>query len=195
MTRSRSALSLAFIVFFILGLTWRLSHNFDLGGYLPKNILESVSKSTADKSVVYDYRVVKVVDGDTIDVQPVSGGEIKRVRYIGMNTPETVDPRRPVQCFGREASDFNKSMVATKMVRLEKDVSDTDKYGRLLRFVYLPKESGGEIMINEILVREGYARIDTVPPDVSHTALFREAEAEARINKRGLWSACSKTGA
>jgi hypothetical protein len=71
--------------------------------------------------------------------------------YVGINAPETVDPRRKVECFGREASDFNAGLVEGKRVRLEKDISETDRYGRLLRFVYL--EDGG--FVNEILVREG----------------------------------------
>ncbi len=84
----------------------------------------------------------------------------------------------------REASDFNKGLVEGKKVRLEKDVSETDRYGRLLRFVYL--EDGG--FVNEVLVREGYAYVSAYGPDVVRKELFAEAEKDARKNRRGLWA-------
>lgn len=124
--------------------------------------------------------VTRVVDGDTIEV----GGQ--KVRYIGVNTPETVDPRRPVQCFGHEASEFNKSLVDGKPVRLVRDISETDKYGRLLRYVYL--EDG--TFVNLALVSGGYAQVNTYPPDVAHAAEFQKAQADARAAGRGLWSSC-----
>jgi len=125
-------------------------------------------------------RVSRVIDGDTIEIE---GGE--RVRYIGMNTPETVDPRRPVQCFGKEASNKNKELVEGKNVRLEKDISERDKYGRLLRYVFL-----GDQFINLELVNEGYAYADTFPPDVKHQEEFLNAQRAARNAKRGLWAEC-----
>ena len=136
-------------------------------------------------------KVVRVVDGDTIEIE---GGE--RVRYIGMDTPETVDPRKPVQCFGAEASKKNKELVEGKMVRLEKDVTDRDKYQRLLRYVWL-----GDEMINKALVEGGFAHSYTYPPDVKYQAEFVKAEKVARDAKIGLWNSCptasnslSKTG-
>lgn len=125
------------------------------------------------------YRIARVVDGDTVELE---NGQ--KVRYIGINTPETVDPRRKVECFGKEASAFNANLVKGKTVRLEKDVSETDKYGRLLRFVYL--EDG--TFVNEILVREGYAYASAYTPDVTRKELFAEAEKDARENHRGLWA-------
>ena len=124
--------------------------------------------------------VTRVIDGDTIEI---AGGEI--VRYIGIDAPETVDPRKPVQCFGREASEENKKLVEGKRVRLEKDISNRDKYGRLLRYVYL-----GNLFVNDYLVREGYAYAYTYPPDVKYAKEFSQAQKEARENKRGLWNAC-----
>ncbi len=124
-------------------------------------------------------RVARVVDGDTIELE---NGE--KVRYIGVNAQESVDPRRQVECFGKEASSFNKNLVEGKMVRLEKDISDRDKYGRLLRFVFL--EDG--TFVNETLVREGYAYASPYTPDISKKEFFREAESIARIHTRGLWS-------
>jgi micrococcal nuclease len=131
------------------------------------------------------YMVTRVVDGDTIEVQ--IGGTRQKVRYIGINTPETVDPRRPVQCYGHEASQKNKELVEGRQVRLVKDVSETDKYGRLLRYVYV-----GDTFVNLELVRQGYAHASTYPPDVAHESEFREAERQAREAKVGLWSgACT----
>lgn len=127
--------------------------------------------------------VIKVIDGDTIQVE---GGKV--VRYIGIDTPETVDPRQGVQCFGKEASDKNKGLVAGKKVRLVKDVSETDRYGRLLRYVYV-----GDVFVNDYLVRQGYAYTSSYPPDVKYQKQFNEAQAEARTNNRGLWSSCSSS--
>lgn len=123
-------------------------------------------------------KVAHVVDGDTIKLE---NGQV--VRYIGIDTPETVDPRKPVQCFGKEASDKNRELVEGKEVRLEKNVSETDKYGRILRYVYI-----GDTFVNDYLVRNGYAHSYSYPPDVKYQDQFRKAEEEARSNKRGLWA-------
>jgi micrococcal nuclease len=125
-------------------------------------------------------KVIRIVDGDTITLE----GNIK-LRYIGINTPESVDPRRPVQCFAKEASQRNRELVEGQIVTLEKDVSETDKYGRLLRYVYV-----NGIMINKQLVQEGYALASAYPPDVKHQKELKEAEKDAQQNKRGLWSNC-----
>lgn len=125
--------------------------------------------------------VVRVVDGDTIDVR-LSGREV-RVRYIGVDAPESVDPRRAVERFGREAAERNRQLVEGKTVRLEKDVSETDRFGRLLRYVWVDDR-----MVNAVLVEEGYARAVTYPPDVKYQDLLRRLEREARAAKRGLWS-------
>jgi micrococcal nuclease len=126
--------------------------------------------------------VTRVVDGDTIDVQ-IDGTEYT-VRYIGIDTPETVHPSQPVGCFGPEASARNKALVEGQTVGLEKDVSETDRFGRLLRYVWV----GGE-MVNAALVRDGYAQSSTYPPDVKHQDLFIELQRQAREAGRGLWGA------
>lgn len=126
------------------------------------------------------FRVTKVIDGDTIEVN----SNIK-VRYIGIDAPESVDPRRMVDCFGKEASLENKKLVEGKEVRLEKDVSETDKFGRLLRYVYV-----NDTFVNDYLVRQGYALASTFPPDIKYQEQFSQAEREARENNRGLWSKC-----
>jgi micrococcal nuclease len=133
-------------------------------------------------------QVIKVVDGDTIDV--LINGQKQTVRLIGINTPETVDPRRPVQCFGKEASNETKRLLEGKQVYLTKDVSETDKYNRILRLVYLPLENGQMLFVNDYLVRQGFASNYTYPPDIKFDSQFRQAEKEARDNNRGLWSKC-----
>lgn len=126
------------------------------------------------------FKVSQVIDGDTIEI---GGG--KTVRYIGIDTPETVDPRREVGCFAKEAAGKNKELVLGKKVRLEKDVSETDKFGRLLRYVYVDS-----VFVNDQLVRQGYAFAVSFPPDIKYQEQFRQAEREARENNRGLWRAC-----
>lgn len=128
------------------------------------------------------FKVTRVVDGDTIEIE---GGE--KVRYLGIDTPETVDPRKPVQCFGIEASKKNKELVEGKTVRLEKDITDRDKYSRLLRYVWVD-----DLFINLELVKQGFASSYTRPPDVKYQTEFLAAEKEAREAKRGLWEACSQ---
>ena len=125
------------------------------------------------------FLVKRMIDGDTIELE---NGE--KVRYIGINTPESVDPRRKVECFGKEAGAYNRDLVEGKKVRLVRDTSDRDTYRRLLRFVYL--EDG--TFVNEVLVREGYAFVSPYPPDVTHQDIFRRAESEARNEQRGLWA-------
>jgi len=125
-------------------------------------------------------QVVEIIDGDTIDVQ--IGGQTFRVRYIGMNTPESGQP-----C-AAEATNYNAELVGGKAVTLVKDVSETDQYGRLLRYVYL-----GDIFVNAELVRQGYANAATYPPDVTHADLFVQLEAESRAGGRGCWAVPTPT--
>ncbi|HCE31117.1 MAG: Micrococcal nuclease-like protein nuclease [Candidatus Daviesbacteria bacterium GW2011_GWB1_39_5] len=129
--------------------------------------------------------VKKVVDGDTIEL-----ADNRTVRFIGIDTPETVDPRRAVGCFGKEASNEVKNLLSGKEIILQKDVSETDKYKRILRYVYLPINAGEMLFVNDYLVREGFAKVLTYPPDVKFNDAFRQAEREAKENKRGLWGRC-----
>jgi len=133
-------------------------------------------------------RVMRVVDGDTIKVR--LGGRVERVRYIGMDTPESVKPGTPVQCFAKKASAENERLVAGREVRLVPDVEQRDRYGRLLAYVY--PASGGP-MVNEVLVRRGYARPLTIPPNVRHAEQFVALAGQAREAGRGLWSACGSS--
>ncbi|NUM25684.1 MAG: thermonuclease family protein [Candidatus Buchananbacteria bacterium] len=141
----------------------------------PADITESDQQ--ADES----FLVIRVIDGDTVELEDGS-----RVRYIGIDTPETVDPSKPVQCFGKEASQKNTELVLNKQVRLEKDISDKDRYGRLLRYVYV-----GDTFVNLELVKQGFASSYSYPPDVKYQDQIVAAQTEAREQKRGLWSACN----
>lgn len=142
-------------------------------------------QSTVPSEHTDTIQVKRVIDGDTVEL--VNG---ERVRYIGVNAPESVDPRKKVECFGKEAAQFNQELVAGKMIRLERDISDRDRYGRALRFVYL--EDG--TLVNETLVREGYASVATYPPDVAKKDVFSAAEREARAAGKGLWNAAGCNG-
>jgi micrococcal nuclease len=126
--------------------------------------------------------VTRIVDGDTIEVE--IDGQTFKLRYIGIDTPETVDPRRPVQCFGREASERNRQLVEGRAVELERDVSDADQFGRLLRYVWVDGR-----MVNAALVEEGYATASTYPPDVKYAEVFASLQSQARVASRGLWGA------
>jgi len=131
--------------------------------------------------------VDRVVDGDTIRVA-AAGGRSERVRLIGVDTPETKDPRRPVQCFGKEASAFTtKLLPRSTRVRLVRDVEGRDRYGRLLAYVYRARDG---LFVNLALAEGGYARTLTIPPNVAHADEFVAAAADARDAGRGLWSAC-----
>ncbi len=122
-------------------------------------------------------RVTRVIDGDTIEVD--MGGVGYRVRYIGMNTPESDEV-----CF-QEATNANAALVAGKTVTLVKDVSNTDRYGRLLRYVYV-----GSDFVNADLVRDGWAENAEYPPDSAYAATFRQLEAQAAAANKG----CHPTG-
>ena len=140
-------------------------------------------------------KVSRVVDGDTIEV--VYDGYAYKLRLIGVNTPETKHPQKGVEFFGKEASAFTEEKLNGKDIYLEKDVSDTDRYQRLLRYVWLtpPKdplnptyEEVRDNSFNGVLVRDGYANASTYPPDVKYSEWFSKIEAEARNNSRGLWN-------
>jgi len=122
---------------------------------------------------------VRVVDGDTLELD---GGE--RVRLIGVDTPETVDPRRPVQYFGKEASAFARRLAQGRSVRLEYDQETSDRYGRTLAYVYLPDGT----FLNAEIIRQGYGHAYTRFP-FRYQAEFLALEREARAQGRGLWAA------
>src|SRR4051812_49029815 len=134
-------------------------------------------------------RVVRVVDGDTIHVR--LGGVEEKVRYIGIDTPESVKPGAPVECFAKRASAFNERLVAGERVRLVRGVEERGRYGRPLAHVY--RERAG-LFVNAELVRRGYATVATFPPNVAHERAFRRLANRARLSGRGLWSECVGAG-
>lgn len=146
----------------------------------PTATATSTQPTTPTNPSLQEARVVNVVDGDTIDVL-IDGVEY-RVRYILVDTPETKHPTKGVEPFGPEASDFNRQLVEGQTVLLEKDVSETDQYGRLLRYVYV-----GETMVNEELLRRGLARVATFPPDVKYVDRFLAVQREAQAAGVGIW--------
>lgn len=124
--------------------------------------------------------VTRVIDGDTIEIE---GG--KKVRYIGIDSPESVDLKNPVQCFSKEAFEQNKKLVESKKVLLIKDVSETDRYSRLLRYVYV-----NDRFINFELVKNGYAIATPYPPDTKFANTFKSSADKAKSSKKGLWGKC-----
>lgn len=123
--------------------------------------------------------VARVLDGDTVEI-----ADGRRVRYTGINAPEKT------KCFFDRAKTENEQLVLNKKIRLEKDASNRDKYGRLLRYIYVLDESGQEIFVNDFLVRQGFARVLSIPPDLKFESQFNAAADEAKFQQRGLWSAC-----
>lgn len=132
------------------------------------------------------FVVTKVVDGDTMDV--TSAGTTLRIRMIGFNTPESVDPRKPVECFGKEASKHLAELAPEgTSVRLERDVEQEDRYGRTLAYVY---RTSDDMFLNLQMVADGYAHVLSIPPNITFADRFRDAERSARTANLGLWTAC-----
>ena len=149
-------------------------------GQIPSQI-QPVAPTISPSSTIDAYaQVLRVIDGDTIEVR-LTDGQVRKVRYIGIDTPERSED------LYTEATRANAGLVDGKEVSLVKDVSETDRYGRLLRYVYV-----GETFINAELVRQGYAAAATYPPDVAYAGYFVKLAAEAREKGVGLWS--SETG-
>ena len=158
----------------------------------PKRVSQKkikISPTKTFKVSTSSARVVRVIDGDTIELE-----DKQKLRYIGMDTPELHDPRKPVQCFAQEAYEKNKELVEGKVVILEKDGSEKDRYGRLLRYVYLPQQeketTSSGFMINDYLVRQGFAHSVSYPPDIKYQEQFSSAQTEAREKNLGLWNLC-----
>ncbi len=181
---------LSILIFtFVFGslLIWRGLQDLNFPGNEPavnQKILGETVESPGEKAFV-----TRVIDGDTIEVK--IGSEQYTVRYIGIDTPETKHPRKKVECFGKEAEKENQRLVEGKEVFLEKDVSEMDKYNRLLRYVYLKLSDGNTLFVNDYLVRQGFAYAYNFPPDVKYSEKFLEGERQARENLRGLYSACN----
>src|SRR3989338_9442187 len=188
----RRLLKILIITLFVASVAWRYFYGRNIGIGNKSGVETAVAEvigepPTKQFDITGEFAIVKrAIDGDTVELE--NG---KKVRYIGIDTPETLDPRKPVQCFGKEAAEKNRELVEGKRVRLEKDVTERDKYNRLLRYIYVTEgESGNEIFVNLELVNQGFAHSYTYPPDVKYQNLFVLAEKEARENGRGLWIGC-----
>lgn len=135
-------------------------------------------------------RVVSIVDGDTVELD--LGSRHERVRLLGIDTPETAHPTRPVECFGAEASERLGALIPPgTVVRVERDVEARDHYGRLLLYLH---RAGDDLFVNLDMVASGHAVTLHVAPNGAHRASLAEAEATARAERRGLWSACGGPG-
>jgi micrococcal nuclease len=155
------------------------------GGKAPAGLSTSKAERAAWPHAPRDavaVRVQRVSDGDTF-VATVKGRR-ERIRVIGVDTPETVAPNRPVEPYGKEASNFAKHYLDGETVRLAGDAEPRDRYGRMLAYVWLDDGT----FWNALLVAEGYAQQLTIPPNVTYERLFRRLAAEARREDRGLWS-------
>lgn len=151
-------------------------------GFLALVVLASCGTQPGDGNAT----VVRVVDGDTLIVE-MDGSE-ERVRLIGVDTPETVHPTMPVECFGPEASARLEEMAPPgSSLRLERDEELRDHFGRILAYAHTPDGT----FVNRELVAEGYGEAMEIPPNTALTPLMRDAELEARSEGAGLWSACS----
>lgn len=147
-----------------------------LGARILTNQQQSKELTEATENPVIE----RVIDGDTIAL-----ADGRRVRYLGLNAPEKS------QCFAREATAENERLLKDKRVRLEKDVTNRDKSGRLLRYVFAADESGREVFVNDYLLRHGFARVLNIPPDLSYEGQFNGASGDAKFQERGLWGMCN----
>lgn len=150
----------------------------------------NVRSSITENTIGIYYKVTKVTDGDTIHINMDGNDEV--VRLIGINTPETVDPRRPIQCFGKEATARLQKIVGGEIVRLEYDDSQglRDSYQRLLAYIYL---EDGE-MVNRKMIAEGYAYEYTYMTPYKYQKEFRQLQTFARSTERGLWAPATCNG-
>lgn len=146
-----------------------------------KEIEISLEAATTEKIIASEVAsVAYIIDGDTIEL-----ADGRRVRYIGIDAPETAHDGKAAECYGNEAKQENSKRVNKKKVRLEKDVSETDSYGRLLRYVFVD-----DVFINKHLVTDGFARAWNVPPDERYKSEMFTVEQKAKAENIGLWNAC-----
>lgn len=172
-------LVLIFAISLYSNLIWKFTEppiNNDISAAKPQTVPNNSNNNLA--------KVVKVVDGDTIDIN--LNNKTERIRLIGMDSPEIVDPEKPVQCYGREASDKAKIILTGKSVRLETDPSqdDRDIYGRLLRYIFLKDGTN----FDEMMIAQGFAHEYTYKVPYKYQAEFKTAQLQAQDQKLGMWA-------
>ncbi len=173
----------AIIIIILAGLLWLINGD---------TFTQTGTDYDAGNSDIVAGIVARVVDGDTAVVKV--GGQERRVRFLGVDTPETVHPNKPVQFYGKEASNFTKKSLNGKRVWLEYDANPQDRYNRHLAYVWLNKPvrtdetSIRENMFNARLLLGGYAKVMIIKPNKRYEKLFRKFEGEAKQAKAGLWA-------
>lgn len=176
--RKKLLLALLTCIMLCLGIVFENQNN------IPITIVPKIKPAQATLEAGY-YKVVRFDDGDTIVVD--MDGHNETIRFIGVDTPEVKDPRKPVQCFGKSASQFTKNLIGNQSVRLEADPTNTnrDRYNRLLRYVYLPNNT----LVNAEIIKQGYGFAYTSFPFTKKDE-FKNYENQARNANRGLWGSC-----
>lgn len=171
------------VILAILQLFFNKNNPLPKVSVVPTNIPEPTIIITLNEK--QKVKVIRVIDGDTIEIE----GNVK-VRYIGINTPEiyrdTTGKKTREQCFANESYLENKRLVEGKTVTLVEDVSDKDKYGRFLRYVYVD-----DLFINDYLIKNGFAKIMTIKPDIKYYQQFKTDEKDAKANNLGIWKECN----
>jgi micrococcal nuclease len=187
------------ILAILIAIFYFFTNQFNL--YFGSDNNEIISNSSNQDFLInltFDYKITKVVDGDTIDIERVDGGkvldekEVMKVRLLGINSPETVDPRRPVECYGKEASGYLKSIADGKLAAIELDNTQTvhDKYGRILAYVYIKRagiKDQNIFMLNSDMIKNGYAYEYTYDLPYKYQDEFKSLELIAKNNYTGLW--------
>lgn len=175
-------IGISLLALVVLGSRPDLQNNLTKVLNLDPKIVEKNSTKGVEK-----VKVSRVIDGDTVELT-----DGRTVRYLNMDTPETKKPGTPVQCFGLEASSFNKKLVDGQEIEIKPDKENEDRYGRILRFIFLKGSNSQKIeeSLNAKMVNEGYARSMIIKPNTTYQNIFKDLEKEAKNKKLGIWGNC-----
>lgn len=188
--RSLFPAALAVVAFALLALTASDSAQPEGPGALSTVPSRAATTGTAATGLV-EAELIEVIDGDTVRVR--LNGQEELVRLVGIDSPEAGGPYRDPECYGKEATDLLRELVPIgRTVQLERDQSDRDRFGRLLRYVWLLGARGEPIMLNKVLIAEGTARARSYSPDTKYQTMLKEAEATAISREAGRWDECAR---